>query len=90
MAENKKEKRGSRGVRHAKSVGRTQGNGRFAREYSYVLHITPEELAFLAPFKSALAAGSARFAEVYYNYLYDNPDIADVLYTAERRGDDAS
>ena len=28
------------------------------------------------------------FAEIYYNHLFDNPDIADVLYSHERSGGD--
>ena len=90
MAVKKKEKRGRCRARGQDFTGLSSGNSGIAREYSYVLHVTPEELAFLAPFKDALAAGSARFAEVYYNYLYDNPDIADVLYAAERGGSDIS
>ena len=92
MGEHKKDKRGREGLpsRQGKGTDRAAGNETFAREYNYVLHLTTEELAFLAPFKSTLGAGSARFAEVYYNYLYDNPDIAEILFALERSGSDTS
>jgi len=60
------------------------------REYKYVLHISNDELAFLNRFRDAIVAGTARFAEVHYNYLFDNPDIADRLYADERDGGDVS
>jgi len=60
------------------------------KEYKYVLHISNEDLAFLSQYRGIVAAGTARFAEVYYNYLFDNPDIADVLYADEREGGDVS
>ena len=55
-----------------------------AREYKYVLHISNDELAYLNQYRQVVAAGTARFAEVHYNYLFDNPDIADLLYADER------
>ena len=61
-----------------------------AKEYKYVLHISNDELLFLNQYRQALAAGTARFAEVHYNYLFDNPDIADLLYADERGGGDVS
>jgi diguanylate cyclase (GGDEF)-like protein len=60
------------------------------KEFNYVLHILDEDLAFLNKYRETLAAGAARFAEVYYDYLFDNPDIADVLYAHERDGGDIS
>ncbi len=33
-----------------------------------------------------LTQGAAGFAETSYNYLFDNPDIADVMYAFERDG----
>lgn len=58
------------------------------KEYNYVLRVLPEDLAMLDKHREALVAGTAGFAEVYYNCLFDNPDIADVLYTYERNGGD--
>ncbi|MDX1409233.1 MAG: GGDEF domain-containing protein, partial [Saprospiraceae bacterium] len=60
------------------------------KEFNYVLQIPDEDLAFLNKYRETLAAGTARFAEVYYDYLFDNPDIADVLYAHERDGGDIS
>jgi diguanylate cyclase (GGDEF)-like protein len=60
------------------------------KEFNYVLLILDEDLAFLNKYRETLAAGAARFAEVYYDYLFDNPDIADVLYAHERDGGDIS
>jgi diguanylate cyclase (GGDEF)-like protein len=56
------------------------------RDYKYVLHISNDDLVFLNRYREVVVAGTARFAEVYYNYLFDNPDIADVLYADEREG----
>ena len=59
-----------------------------ARDYQYVLRLSGEELAVLKRYRDDLLAGTAGFAEIFYNYLFDNPDIADVLYTYERGGGD--
>ena len=61
-----------------------------AREYKYVLHISNDEFAFLNRYRDTIVAGAARLAEIYYNYLFDNPDIADRLYADERDGGDVS
>lgn len=58
------------------------------REYIYVLRLSDDELELLHQYRDELAAGTAGFAEIYYNYLFDNPDIADVLYAYERDGGD--
>ncbi|HSA99373.1 MAG TPA: EAL domain-containing protein [Anaerolineales bacterium] len=58
------------------------------KEYKYVLHVSNDDLIFLNSYRQTIAAGTARFAEVYYNYLFDNPDIAHVLYADEREGGD--
>ena len=59
-----------------------------ARDYQYVLRLSNEELAVLRRYRDDLVAGTAGFAEIFYNYLFDNPDIADVLYAYERGGGD--
>jgi diguanylate cyclase (GGDEF)-like protein len=90
MAKNKEERRGHSRARYQEGMHGAAGKDSFAREYNYVLHITPEEQRFLDSHKTVLASGTARFAEVYYQYLYDHPDIADVLYSHERSGGDIS
>jgi diguanylate cyclase (GGDEF)-like protein len=75
------------GIADAEQQSRTNLN---AREYKYVLHISNDELVFLNRYRHIIAAGTARFAEVHYNYLFDNPDIADLLYADERKGGDVS
>ena len=82
MTDKKNERRGQNRTRYQDGGG----DAGFAREYSYVLHLSPDERTLLDSHRTALAAGSARFAEVHYNYLHDNPDIADVLYAHERSG----
>jgi diguanylate cyclase (GGDEF)-like protein len=57
-----------------------------AKDYNYIFHITDADIACLEQYMSELAAGSVRFSEIFYNYLFDNPDIADVLYAHERNG----
>ncbi|HFD78887.1 MAG TPA: EAL domain-containing protein [Gammaproteobacteria bacterium] len=66
-----------------KSSGSVSG-----KEYNYVLQITPEDTQLLLRYRDTLAQGAASFAETTYNYLFDNPDIADVLYAYEREGGD--
>jgi hypothetical protein len=61
-----------------------------AREYKYILHISNDELVLLNRYRQVIAAGTARFAEVHYNYFFDNPDIAYLLYADEREGGDVS
>ncbi|MBT8121236.1 MAG: hypothetical protein KJO10_01775, partial [Gammaproteobacteria bacterium] len=58
------------------------------REYNYVLRLSAGDLALLKRYREDLVAGTASFAEIFYNYLFDNPDIADVLYAHERDGGD--
>jgi diguanylate cyclase (GGDEF)-like protein len=90
MAEKKKDRRrgsGKAGAADAEKHSRADLN---AREYKYILHISNDELVFLNRYRQVIAAGTARFAEVHYNYLFDNPDIADLLYTDEREGGDVS
>jgi diguanylate cyclase (GGDEF)-like protein len=56
------------------------------KEFNYVLQLNAEDSARLAHYRDVLAQGAAGFAETAYNYLFDNPDIADVLYAYERQG----
>lgn len=77
-----KDRRRVRRTRDAKRSGHLA----HTREYNYVLQISAEELSVLADHEETLAQGAAQFAQVYYNYLFDNPATADVLYAYERGG----
>ena len=59
------------------------------KEYNYVLRLLPRDSMLLDGYRQQLAAGTAGFAEVYYDFLFDNPDIAEVLYSYEKGGGDA-
>ena len=48
----------------------------------------PQDSTLLDTYREQLAAGTAGFAEVYYNFLFDNPDVAGVLYSYEKGGGD--
>jgi diguanylate cyclase (GGDEF)-like protein len=56
------------------------------KEVDYVLQLSEEDTRLLNRYKDIMAQGAAGFAETVYNYLFDNPDIADVLYAYEREG----
>ena len=56
------------------------------KEFNYVLQLNAEDTARLARYRDVLVQGAAGFAETTYNYLFDNPDIADVMYAYERQG----
>jgi len=90
MAEKNKDSRWGGGKVGVADTEQQSRAGLDAREYKYVLHISNDELVFLNQYRQVLAAGTARFAEVHYNYLFDNPDIADLLYADEREGGDVS
>lgn len=77
------------------------GNGRLAggkvsraqkdiltREYSYILNLPSADQAVLERHRSSLLGATPGFAEIFYNYLFDHPDIAEVLYAFERNGGD--
>jgi len=56
------------------------------KEFNYVLELNGEDTLLLNRYQDILAQGAAGFAETSYNYLFDNPDIADVMYAYERSG----
>jgi len=56
------------------------------KEVNYVLQLSAADTELLKRYQGVLAQGAAGFAETSYNYLFDNPDIADVLYAFERDG----
>ncbi len=45
------------------------------KEYNYVLRLLPEDLAVLDKYRGEIVAGTSGFAEIYYNFMFDNPDI---------------
>jgi diguanylate cyclase (GGDEF)-like protein len=90
MAEKNKAGRRGGGKHACGETGRQPGVDLDAREYKYILQISNEECAFLNRYRDAIVASAARFAEVHYNYLFDNPEIADRLYADEREGGDVS
>ncbi len=56
------------------------------KEFNYVLQLSGADTAVLADFHTPLAQGAASFAQAYYDFLFDNPATADVLYSFEREG----
>jgi len=64
----------------------TTDESALARDYNYLLRVTPEDRVLLDRYRESIARATAGFAEAYYNYLFDNPDIAEALYRHERKG----
>ena len=56
------------------------------KEFNYVLQLSDADSRLLQRYQAVLVQGAAGFAEISYNYLFDNPDIADVMYAFERDG----
>lgn len=56
------------------------------KDFHYVLQMDGAESEVLVQYQTLLSRGAAQFAESYYNYLFDNPSIAEVLYSFERDG----
>ncbi|MFQ5643761.1 MAG: EAL domain-containing protein [Thiogranum sp.] len=77
----KSKEEGRRNTRRKSSVAPIQG-----KEFNYVLQLNGEDTLLLNRYRDILAQGAAGFAETSYNYLFDNPDIADVMYAYERSG----
>ncbi|MFN2308641.1 MAG: putative bifunctional diguanylate cyclase/phosphodiesterase [Gammaproteobacteria bacterium] len=50
------------------------------------MQIGAGDAQILRKYHQFLTQGAAAFAQEYYNYLFDIPDAADVLYTYERNG----
>jgi len=86
MAKNKKVKGKNSGKSYTGDRGRHSTECTLTREYNYLLRITLEDSALLEQYQETIALGTAGFAEVYYNHLFDNPDIAEALYRHERKG----
>ena len=88
MADKKKERRRLLREHHSATGKQNELPDFQVKEYNYVLRVLPEDRKLLESCRESLASGTAGFAEVYYNFLFDNPDIADVLYAYERSGGD--
>ena len=56
------------------------------KEFHYVLQLSNDDAQILRKYHQPLSQGAATFAQDYYNFLFDNPAIADVLYAYERGG----
>ena len=56
------------------------------KEFHYVLQLSSDDAQILRKYHQLLSQGAANFAQDYYNFLFDNPAIADVLYAYERGG----
>ncbi|VAW74692.1 Sensory box/GGDEF family protein [hydrothermal vent metagenome] len=61
-------------------------NAIVGKEFNYVLQLTSADTKLLHRYQDVLTQGAAGFAETSYNYLFDNPDIADIMYAYERDG----
>jgi diguanylate cyclase (GGDEF)-like protein len=89
MAVKKRARGGDSDVQAAGSLHRRAVCDQLARDYNYLFHTPEPDRRLLERHRAMLVAAVAGFAEKFYNYLFDNPDIADVLYAQERTGGDA-
>jgi diguanylate cyclase (GGDEF)-like protein len=89
MSDKKTHRRKRAREKHPSAAGSQQALPAFqVKEYNYVLGISPQDGKLLDTYREQLAAATAGFAEVYYNFLFDNPDVAGVLYGYEKDGGD--
>ncbi|MGD8618444.1 MAG: EAL domain-containing protein [Gammaproteobacteria bacterium] len=86
MAENKKDRGKNSGNSLTGAREHRSTESALTREYNYLLRLTPEDRVLLDRYQETIAQGTAGFAEIYYNHLFDNPDIAEALYRHERKG----
>jgi diguanylate cyclase (GGDEF)-like protein len=80
--------RGAGDRQQAADQTRCARRGALFREYNYILKLSAAEQSLLDAHREILVCCAAGFAEVFYNYLFDHPDIAEVLYAFEREGGD--
>lgn len=85
MSRNGKERRG---VYRGERLGSSEDSRALiqGKEYNYVLQIGEQDEEILGRYSDLLKQGAAHFAQVYYNYLHNNPETADVLFAFERSG----
>ena len=79
-------KRGAQAKVQQTSYRKTTSSPVSGKEFNFVLQISDTDSALLSQYREILVQGAAGFAESAYNYLFDNPDIADALYAYERKG----
>lgn len=58
------------------------------KEFNYVLQLGGADSQVLRKYHALLSQGAAGFAQDYYNFLFDNPAMAEMLFTYERDGGD--
>ena len=56
------------------------------KEFNYVLQLDGDDAEILRKYQQMLSQGAANFAQDYYNFLFDNPATAELLYAYERGG----
>ena len=88
MTDNKNERRSSVRQRPVAPVNPGKQHGVHVKEYSYVFRLSSEDVRVLGKYRDSLSREATGFAEIYYDHLFNNPDIADILYACERAGGD--
>jgi diguanylate cyclase (GGDEF)-like protein len=88
MAGKNNERGCSSTVQTADSLCQRAARELLSRDYNYLFRLTDSDCRLLDTHRATLVAAAAGFAEQFYNYLFDNPDVADVLYAHERAGGD--
>jgi diguanylate cyclase (GGDEF)-like protein len=86
MAKKKKDRGGGNGKSFSRARERRSIESILTREYNYLLRITPEDNELLDRYRETIVIGTTGFAGIYYDHLFDNPDIAEALYRHERNG----
>jgi EAL domain-containing protein (putative c-di-GMP-specific phosphodiesterase class I)/GGDEF domain-containing protein/PAS domain-containing protein len=86
MAGTRRERNESGQANNVRRLLQRDRSGVSCKEYNYVLQITDDDVRTIAEYESALVNGIARFAEIHYNYLFENPDTAETLFRIERNG----
>jgi diguanylate cyclase (GGDEF)-like protein len=88
MTDKKNERRSSVRQRSVAIVNPDKQHGIRVKEYSYVFRLSSEDVRVLSRYRGSLSREATGFAGIYYDYLFDDPDIADILYAYERAGGD--
>jgi len=88
MTDKKNERRSSVRQRPVAIVSPDKQYGVLVKEYSYVFRLSSEDNRVLSRHRDSLSRETAGFAGIYYDYLFNDPDIADILYSFERAGGD--
>ncbi len=87
MEDRKKRRRRKRTP--ARVAAQLKGKGQTQRKaFNYILQLGADDLEVLARYQDILSRQAGQFAEAFYNYLFDLPEIAEVLYAYERNGGD--